>query len=144
MSTAVSSSSSGPTAGSDGRGSDAPVIHLDPVRRLVQADFSGEERAVPGEKLQILLATLLFEANRPVSIERLIDELWGDRPPATARESIHAHVARLRRVLTADGSASPLRNARAATPNDPATMRIDFRIPKIPAVAIAPTPTNRT
>ena len=76
----------------------------------LQVFVGGEERAVPGEKLQVLLATLLLEANRPVSIERLIDELWGDRPPATARESIHAHVARLRRVLTADGSASPLRN----------------------------------
>ena len=76
----------------------------------LQVFVGGEERAVPGEKLQVLLATLLLEANRPVSIDRLIDELWGDRPPATARESIHAHVARLRRVLTADGSASPLRN----------------------------------
>ena len=76
----------------------------------LQVLIGGEERAVPGEKLQVLLATLLLEANRPVSIDRLIDELWGERPPATARESIHAHVARLRRVLTEEGSASPLRN----------------------------------
>ena len=39
---------------------------------------------------------------------------------------------------------SPRRKARRAMPNDPATMRMDFRIPKIPAVAMAPTPTKRT
>ena len=37
-----------------------------------------------------------------------------------------------------------VRNACSATPNDPATTRSDFSIPKIPAVAIAPTPMNRT
>jgi len=65
----------------------------------------GEKRAVPGEKLQALLARLLLERNRPVTTERLIDDLWGDRPPATARQSLHAHVTRLRRLLgAADGS----------------------------------------
>jgi hypothetical protein len=33
---------------------------------------------------------------------------------------------------------------RSAMPNDPATMRSDFRMPKMPAVAMAPTPTKRT
>ena len=39
---------------------------------------------------------------------------------------------------------SPRRNACSATPNEPATIRSDFRIPKMPAVAMAPTPTKRT
>lgn len=62
----------------------------------------GEERAVPGGKLQALLARLLLARRRPVSPERLIDDLWGDDPPATARQSLHAHVARLRRLLAED------------------------------------------
>jgi YVTN family beta-propeller protein len=73
----------------------------------------GEERPVLGEKLQALLGRLLLEANRPVSSERLIDDLWGDRPPATARQSLHAHVTRLRRLLATDDAAaaeSPLVN----------------------------------
>jgi YVTN family beta-propeller protein len=59
----------------------------------------GEERAVPGEKLQALLSRLLLERKLSVSTDRLIDDLWGDRPPATARQNLHAHVARLRRLL---------------------------------------------
>ena len=70
----------------------------------------GEERPVPGEKLQALLARLLLERNRPVAIERLIDDLWGDDPPATARQSLHAHVTRLRRVLAADEGGQLLGN----------------------------------
>ena len=41
-------------------------------------------------------------------MERLIDELWGERPPATAARTVQAHVSRLRKALapapaTADG-----------------------------------------
>ena len=65
-----------------------------------------ERRPVPGDKLQALLSRLLLERNRPVATDRLIDDLWGARPPATARQSLHAHIARLRRLLAAgeDGS----------------------------------------
>jgi YVTN family beta-propeller protein len=59
----------------------------------------GERLPVPGEKLQALLARLLIDRNRPVSVERLIDAIWGDEPPANARQTLHAHSARLRRLL---------------------------------------------
>ena len=78
---------------------------LGPLRVLVD----GEERPVAGEKLQGLLARLLLEHGRPVATERLIDDLWGDEPPATARQTLHVHVGRLRRLLPADGpDGSPL------------------------------------
>ena len=64
----------------------------------------GEELPIAGEKMRGLLAILLLEAGRPVSAERLVDELWEDAPPATARQSLYVHVARLRRSLAADGS----------------------------------------
>jgi YVTN family beta-propeller protein len=71
----------------------------------------GEERPVHGEKLEALLGRLLLEPNRPVATERLIDDLWGGQAPATARQSLHAHVTRLRRLLaTENGEASPLAN----------------------------------
>ena len=38
----------------------------------------------------------------------LIDELWGDEPPATARQSLHVHVGRLRRLLGDADGPSPL------------------------------------
>jgi YVTN family beta-propeller protein len=82
---------------------------LGPLRVVVR----GQERPVPGEKLQGLLARLLLEPNRAVSTERLIDDLWGDEPPATARQSLHVHAARLRRLLAAeDADGSLLVNDR--------------------------------
>src|SRR5688500_12467369 len=72
----------------------------------------GERRPVPGEKLQALLAKLLLERNRPVPTARLIDALWGDQPPATARQSVHAHVARLRRLLDDDGGSVLVNDGR--------------------------------
>jgi DNA-binding SARP family transcriptional activator len=53
-----------------------------------------------------LLALLLLNANRVVSVDRLVDYLWGDQPPATARGLLQGCVAGLRRVLreaAADG-----------------------------------------
>src|SRR4026209_1054373 len=80
---------------------------LGPLQVLV----GGEERAVPGDKLQALLARLLLEPNRTVSTHRPIDDLRGDPRPAAARQSLPAHVARLRRVLADDGEGgSPLDN----------------------------------
>ena len=76
---------------------------------LLSLVVRGEERPVAGEKLQALLARLLLDANHAVSTERLIDELWGDEPPATARQSPHVHVGRLRRF---PGDATGCRRSR--------------------------------
>ena len=57
--------------------------------------------ALGGAKQRSLLAVLLLHANQVVSAERLIDELWGDEPPATASKSIQVYVSRLRKELGA-------------------------------------------
>jgi DNA-binding SARP family transcriptional activator/tetratricopeptide (TPR) repeat protein len=58
-------------------------------------------RAIGSPKLRVLLAALLLEAGRVVSADALEDALWGARPPASARASLHNHVTRLRRLLDA-------------------------------------------
>ena len=50
-------------------------------------------------KQRALLAILLLHRNEVVSADRLIDELWGDHPPKTARKTLQMHVSHLRRVL---------------------------------------------
>jgi DNA-binding SARP family transcriptional activator len=55
--------------------------------------------AIPSGRGRALLALLILHAGQPVSAERLIDELWGEHPPPTARTVLHGHVARLRRAL---------------------------------------------
>ena len=46
-----------------------------------------------------LLAVLLLRRNELVPTATLVDELWGERPPATAVKTVQAYVSRLRKVL---------------------------------------------
>jgi DNA-binding SARP family transcriptional activator len=55
--------------------------------------------ALGGAKQRSLLAVLLLHANEVVSTDRLIDQLWGAEPPATAAKSIQVYVSRLRKAL---------------------------------------------
>jgi DNA-binding SARP family transcriptional activator len=55
--------------------------------------------ALGGVKQRSLLALLLLQANELVSTDRLIDQLWGTSPPATAGKSVQVYVSRLRKVL---------------------------------------------
>jgi DNA-binding SARP family transcriptional activator/streptogramin lyase len=55
--------------------------------------------AIDAPKQRALLGVLLLHPNEVVSTERLIDELWGERPPATAGKVVQTYVAQLRRVL---------------------------------------------
>jgi DNA-binding SARP family transcriptional activator len=50
-------------------------------------------------KQRALLALLLLNANSVVSTDRLVDELWGEKAPATAPSALQVHVSQLRRVL---------------------------------------------
>src|SRR5581483_2567826 len=52
-----------------------------------------------GAKQRLLLAILLLHRNEVVSSDRLIEALWGDRPPAGAVEALQMHVSQLRKLL---------------------------------------------
>ena len=57
------------------------------------------ERVLPlgGVKRRAVLAVLLLDANRVVSVEGLVDRVWGDSPPPSALASLQNHLGRLRR-----------------------------------------------
>jgi YVTN family beta-propeller protein len=55
-----------------------------------------------GSKQRGLLAMLVLHAGRGVSIDTLIDGLWGDRAPATVTKSLQVYVSRLRKLLGED------------------------------------------
>jgi DNA-binding SARP family transcriptional activator len=59
----------------------------------------GEIVAVGRGKQRALLAVLALNAGRVVPAERLIDELWGDEPPATAATALQVYISRLRKLL---------------------------------------------
>jgi DNA-binding SARP family transcriptional activator len=46
-----------------------------------------------------LLAALLVSANQVVSVDRLLDDLWGETPPATAPHALQVYVSNLRKLL---------------------------------------------
>ena len=57
-----------------------------------------------GEKPRALLAILLLHRNEVVSVDRLVDDLWGESPPETALRTVRAYVSRLRKALGANGT----------------------------------------
>ncbi|NUP64132.1 MAG: AfsR/SARP family transcriptional regulator, partial [Nonomuraea sp.] len=59
----------------------------------------GEPVRVVEVKVRALLADLLIHAGRPVSADRLIEDLWGGRPPANAPAALRVKVSQLRKVL---------------------------------------------
>ncbi|WP_330277478.1 tetratricopeptide repeat protein [Lentzea sp. NBC_00516] len=61
---------------------------------------SGQPLKPAGPRQRALLAALLVRAGRPISLDGLIDALWGENPPVSAVANIHTYVSRLRRDLT--------------------------------------------
>jgi DNA-binding SARP family transcriptional activator/tetratricopeptide (TPR) repeat protein len=54
-----------------------------------------------GVKLRALLVVLVLHPNETLSSERLIDELWGECPPANATKAVQMRISRLRGALDA-------------------------------------------
>src|SRR6266516_200356 len=52
-----------------------------------------------GGKPRTLLADLLVHLGQVVSVDRLIDDLWGADPPPSARHALEVHVSQLRKTL---------------------------------------------
>ncbi|WP_216210181.1 AfsR/SARP family transcriptional regulator [Amycolatopsis aidingensis] len=65
----------------------------------VQLIADGRQVPVGGPGVRGLLALLALDANKVVTLDDIIDGLWGHEPPATARTIVHGNVSHLRRVL---------------------------------------------
>ena len=65
----------------------------------LEVSDQGREPAIAAGKQRALLVILLLHANEVVSSDRLIEELWGERPPGSAAKSLQVHVSRLRHAL---------------------------------------------
>jgi predicted ATPase/DNA-binding SARP family transcriptional activator len=66
-------------------------------------DDHGEPVTVPGRKVRALLADLLVHEPRPVSADRLVEDLWGEAAPADPTAALHVRVSQLRRALANAG-----------------------------------------
>jgi DNA-binding SARP family transcriptional activator len=68
----------------------------------LEAREDGTPISLGGPKQRALLAMLLLEAGRVVSLDRLLEALWEENPPATAVASLQNFVAQLRKALGPD------------------------------------------
>ena len=80
---------------------DAAAVTRFGILGPLDAQVGGRSIALGGRQQRGLLAVLLLDANRVVSQGRLVRDLWGEDPPATARTLLHGCVAGLRRALPA-------------------------------------------
>jgi YVTN family beta-propeller protein len=62
----------------------------------------GHPVSLGGGKQRAVLALLLLNANRIVSSDGLIDQLWNGQPPATAATALQGHISSLRKALGPD------------------------------------------
>jgi DNA-binding SARP family transcriptional activator/tetratricopeptide (TPR) repeat protein len=72
----------------------------------------GRELSVGGSRERTVLAVFLLERGRLVSIDRLVDAVWGDFPPESARGQVHICVSALRQRFAAAGGHSVIETRR--------------------------------
>ncbi|WP_410621856.1 BTAD domain-containing putative transcriptional regulator [Amycolatopsis sp. cmx-8-4] len=69
------------------------------LRLLGPAELGSPATPVGSPRESVVLAVLALDANREVGADRLVDALWGEQPPATARSQVQICVSALRRRL---------------------------------------------
>lgn len=74
------------------------AVELD-VLGNVELRVGGRAVDIGPARQRCVLAALVVDANRTVSLEQLVDRVWGDRPPPRARPTLYSYLSRLRGVL---------------------------------------------
>ena len=74
------------------------VSLLGPLR----VEIESGEVVLAAAKERSLLAALALNAGHVVGVDTLVDAIWGDAPPATARKTLQTYVSNVRRALGAD------------------------------------------
>lgn len=59
--------------------------------------FADDKVDIEGRRQQVVLAMLLLDPGRVITVARLVDAVYGDEPPRTAETQIHICVSQLRR-----------------------------------------------
>ena len=82
---------------------EAPAGDLGPIEVLllgpVEVRRAGEALALGGSRPRALLTLLCLHRGTVVSADRIVHELWGEAPPATARHMVEVYVSRLRKLV---------------------------------------------
>jgi len=68
------------------------------------SDDSGRELRLPAGRERALLAVMVLRRGEVVSVDALVDALWGERPPTTAAKAVQGYVSHIRRLLGPSGA----------------------------------------
>ena len=88
----------------------------------VDVELGGALVKLAGPKQRAVLSMLALNANEVVSVERLVDGLWGEEPPSSAPKMVQQYVSQLRRLLAADGPRILTRDGGYELHVDPASV----------------------
>lgn len=98
------------------------------VLGTIEARIDGRPVPVGHARQRGVLAVLLVDVNRPVTIDQLIARVWGDRFPDQARATLHGYVSRLRRALADTGEARIGRQSGGYVLETSDTANVDLHI----------------
>ncbi|MEU3984853.1 tetratricopeptide repeat protein [Streptomyces sp. NPDC026672] len=73
----------------------------------VEVRAAGRRSDLGPTQTRVVLAALAWDADRFVSVDKLIHRVWDEHPPVKAREALHSHVSRIRRALRTVGGEAP-------------------------------------
>ncbi|MGW6011795.1 BTAD domain-containing putative transcriptional regulator [Streptomyces sp. NPDC055210] len=71
----------------------------------VEGSIDGRPVGLGHARQRGVLAVLLVDVGHPVTVDQLIDRVWGDHPPRQARATLRGYLSRLRQALAATGEA---------------------------------------
>lgn len=65
----------------------------------IEVGIDDEYRAVPGRNARALLAALVLGIDHAVTVPHLIEAVWRDGPPRSARNTLQTHISTLRSLV---------------------------------------------
>ena len=78
----------------------------------VELELGGRRLRLGGPKQRALLSLLALNANLTVSVDRLIEGLWGEEPPASAAKMVQLYVSQLRKLLAEEAGTEIVTHGR--------------------------------
>lgn len=89
-----------------------PVGHRLDVRLLGQiaVEVDGSDCNITSGRQKAILALLASESGQVVSVDRIVDTVWGETPPPSATNALQVHVSALRKALGPAGVAVETRS----------------------------------
>jgi DNA-binding SARP family transcriptional activator len=72
----------------------------------VVAEIDGTAADLGGPRQRAVFAVLALTPNRMIATAQLVDAVWGDAPPLSAKSTLQAYISRLRRVIEPSGAAT--------------------------------------